>query len=82
VTLVTAERPPKTVLTSTDTALLLRVSNRTLFRIPRDQLPYSETPGGGQRRHRRYRRGDVVHYALEFLGLDIDEDEDRENPHQ
>lgn len=71
VTVVTAERAKNATLTSTEVAALIGMSTRTLLRVPKEQLDYWQTPGGGIRRHRRYRRDDVEQYALEFLGLVI-----------
>jgi hypothetical protein len=78
VTLVATRRPGKLVLTSTEVAPLLRISRRALLRVPKDHLDYSLTPGGGERQHRRYRREDVERYALDFLGLHLDEDDNHD----
>ena len=58
------------VLTSMEAASLLRVDRRTVLRVPRERLPYSLTPGGGVRQHRRYLLVDVVAYGREFLEFD------------
>lgn len=79
-TLVAVE-DERTALTSTAVARLLGMSNRTLLRVPKEDLDYWETPGGGIRRHRRYHRVNVERYALDFLGLDLasaDEDDSGE----
>ena len=58
-------------MTSEAVALVLGFSKRTVQRIPRDRLPYRETPGGGLRRgHRKYLRADVERYAKD-LGREI-----------
>jgi hypothetical protein len=55
---------------ASEVALVLKVTRSTVHRIPRDQLPYWETPGGGQRRHRRYLKEDVYRYARDVLGVE------------
>ncbi len=76
-TLVAAE-DEKTALTSTSVARLLGMSNRTLLRVPKEDLDYWETPGGGHRRHRRYHRVNVERYARDYLGLDLSSEDDDE----
>jgi len=50
-------------LSTGEVAKLLQVDPVTVWRIPRRELPYSQTPGGARGRgHRRYRRGDVEAY--------------------
>jgi hypothetical protein len=71
VTVVTPERARRAALSSTDVAALLGLSTRTLLRIPKEQLDYWLTPGGGVRRHRRYLWADVAAYAREYLGLEL-----------
>jgi hypothetical protein len=68
VTVVTPEQASSADLGTERAATLLGLSRRTLLRIPKDQLDYWETPGGGIRRHRRYRRQDLERYARDVLG--------------
>lgn len=50
-------------LSGPEVAELLDVHHSTVHRIPADQLPYEETPGGSLRRgRRRYRAEDVERY--------------------
>lgn len=65
--LMQREAEPKVGLTSGQVARMLDVSQATVSRIPKDRLDYWTTPGG----HRRYRRGDVVSYARQWLSLDL-----------
>ena len=58
-------------LTTGDVEKLLGLSQDTIARIPKELLDYWQTPGGGQRRHRRYLRADVERYAREVLGREI-----------
>jgi hypothetical protein len=72
VALVTSDEAREARLSTGDVADLLGIDRRTVLRIPKDQLDYWLTPGGGLRQHRRYRRVDVSHYAREHLGREID----------
>ena len=69
--IVTGMESEDASLSSTEVATLLELDRRTVHRIPREQLNYWLTPGGGIRQHRRYRRSDVVAYAAEHLGRSI-----------
>ena len=69
---MTSEDARDADLSTEDAARLLRVDRRTVLRIPKSDLDYWQTPGGGVRRHRRYRLIDVQRYAREVLGREID----------
>lgn len=71
VRVVTAEDAREARLTSVAVARLLGLGQSTVLRIPREKLDYWETPGGGLRRHRRYRRQDVEEYARTVLGREL-----------
>lgn len=66
--LMTNDEAADAVLTSSRVARLLRLSQATVGRLPKEQLDYWETPGG----HRRYRRADVARYAREHQGREIE----------
>lgn len=53
-------------------ASILGLNRRTVHRIPKEHLDYWQTPGGGVRRHRRYRLQDVEQYARDVLGRTIE----------
>ncbi|HCB03579.1 MAG TPA: hypothetical protein DEQ43_04905 [Nocardioides bacterium] len=75
---VTAEDAKDARLSTVDVANLLGLDRRTVHRIPKAVLDYWQTPGGGQRRHRRYRRQDVETYARTVLGRDINDPDRRD----
>ena len=52
---------------------LLGIDRRTLYRLDKTALDYWQTPGGGVRRHRRYRRADLERFARDVLGREIGE---------
>lgn len=69
---MTADEASEAKVMPAEAAKLLDLSRSSLLRIPRDQLDYWETPGGEKgRRHRRYRRADLVRYARNHLGRDV-----------
>ena len=56
-------------ITSTEVGRLLQISVQSVHDIPRNRLPYRETPGGLIRRGRRfYLRADVERLAEELKG--------------
>lgn len=58
-------------LTASDVAEILGTHRGSVWRIPRDQLPYSTSAGGPERRgRRRYRRGDVERYRAGLPSVD------------
>jgi hypothetical protein len=56
-------------LSGPQVAAILGVSSVTVFRAPRSELPYEETPGGSTRGgRRRYKRVDVEDYKQRRAG--------------
>ena len=71
---MTSEEAREADLGSEAAADLLGIDRRTLHRIPQTELDYWLTPGGGVRRHRRYRRQDLERYARAVLGRALEEE--------